>query len=351
VEAAGGHTGGARITDLVTGSTLTARALVVVNATGPWSDEIRGTLGERGTLHRTKGIHVVVPRARLGNREALLLTSPIDGRVMFVVPWGEVSYIGTTESEIGGTPDEVCADADEVVYLLRSVNAYFPEVRLTTDDVRATWAGVRPLVRHATTEDPRAVSREHVILESPTGMISIVGGKLTTYRSMAAEVVDRVARRLHERDGRTIAGPAATDRRPLPGGESADLDVFARATGADGFSDRVAAHLVHTYGSETPAIVRLTQADARLAGPVVKGHTTLWAELVHAIRREMAITLGDLLIRRTHLFYADPDQGLGVIEAVADLAGKEMGWDAERRAAELAAYRHEVDRNQAFRRA
>jgi glycerol-3-phosphate dehydrogenase len=319
-----------------------------VNATGPWSDRIREPDG-RPTLLRTKGVHVVVPRQRLGNHEAVIFTSPIDGRVMFVLPWGTVTYVGTTETELVGEPGDVAATADDVIYVLRSANALFPDARLAPEDVLATWAGVRPLLRHSDQDDPNAASREHTILESDNGLLSIVGGKLTTYRLMAAQVVDRVASRLHERDGRAVAPRSPTDREPLPGGEARNLDVMIDATVVEGFSRPVATHLVHTYGGESAAVVRLAQSDPQLAEPVIPGHTTIWAELAHAMRREMAITLADLLIRRTHLFYAAPDQVLDRLTAIVPFAAAELGWSPERQRAEEEAYRLEVRRSLAFR--
>ncbi|NIM48857.1 MAG: FAD-dependent oxidoreductase [Gemmatimonadales bacterium] len=349
LESADGRVRGAHVTDLVTGATLTVRALVVVNATGPWSDELRAAEGESPTLRTTKGVHIVVPRQRIGNREALTILSPIDGRVMFIVPWGNLSYIGTTETETVESPDDVVAHASDVIYLLRSANALFPEARLAPEDVLATWAGLRPLLRKHDAQDPGAVSREHTILQSSTGLISILGGKLTTYRHMAAQVVDVVAKRLHALDGRPVPRRAPTDREPLPGGETRDLRVLIEATEGEGFPPPVARHLVHTYGSEAPAVTRLAQSDPTLAEPVVPDHPTLRAELIHAMHREMAITLGDLFIRRTHLFYAAPERVLALAPAIADMAAREMEWDETRRSAELAAYRDEVERSIAFR--
>ncbi len=349
LETADGRVRGARIMDLVTGEERAVRALVVVNATGPWSDELRAADGEEPTLQRSKGAHVVVPRQRVGNHEAITFTSPIDGRVMFVIPWGELSYVGTTETETDERPEDLRADADDVIYLLRSVNAFFPEARLTFDDVHATWAGYRPLIRMKDMSDPGAISREHAILESDAGLVSIVGGKLTTYRVMAQQVVDLVTSRLHDLDGRPVPEQAATHRTPLPGGETQDLDVLIEATQEEGFSYQTAAHLVHTYGSEAPAVVRLAQSDPAMTEPVLVGHCTMWAELVYGMQREMAVTLGDLLIRRTHLFYAAPQQALERAPAVADVAVEEMEWDEARRDAELDVYRLDVQRSLAFR--
>ncbi len=348
LDSADGRVLGARVTNLPTGESIHVRAHVTVNATGPWSDQIREPDG-RPTLLRTKGIHVVVPRHRLGNREAVIFISPIDGRVMFVLPWGTVTYIGTTETELAGDPGTVAAAADDVIYVLRSANALFPDARLAPEDVLATWAGVRPLLRHGDYDDPNAASREHTILESDNGLISIVGGKLTTYRLMAAQVVDRVAARLHQRDGRPVAPRSPTDREPLPGGEVRHLEVMIDATVAEGFPRDIATHLVHTYGGESAAVVRLALSDPALAEPVITGHTTIWAELLYAMRREMAITLGDMLIRRTHLFYAAPDQVLARLVDIVRFAAAELGWTPERQQAEAEAYRFEVRRSVAFR--
>ncbi len=345
-----GQARGAEITDLVTGEGLRLRAHVVVNATGPWTDALRRDVdGDEPILRTSKGAHVAVLRRRVGNHEALTLTSPIDGRVMFIIPWGDLSYIGTTETEGPTRPDDVRADADDVVYLLRSANAVFPGARLTPEDVVATWAGLRPLVRSLDGQDPGSVSREHRVLDGRSGLISIVGGKLTTYRVMAADTVDRVAARLHEMDGRPAARRAPTDREPLPGGQARNPEVLVEDAEQEGVSRAVAEHLVRAHGSETPAVVRLARERRELADPVVPELPVLRAELVHCMRREMAITLGDLLIRRTHVFHRAAGHAADQAPAVAELAASEMGWDRERVDAELQAYRHEVARADAFR--
>lgn len=349
LETADGRVGGAHVEDLTTGARLAIRARVVVNATGPWSDALRGTDEQGPQLCLSKGAHVIVPRWRLGNNEALTLTSPLDGRVVFVVPVGDFSYIGTTETTDDTNPDAIRATGADVIYLLRSANAFFPEARLTPEDVQASWAGVRPLARAGATDHPGSVSREHRILESGHGLLSIVGGKLTTYRVMAAEVVDRVARRLHELDGRPVPPRAATDREPLPGGGSRDLDILVDTATQEGIPRATAEYLVRCYGSETPAVVRLAKSDPKLARPVVPKRPVIWAQLLYAMRREMALTLGDLFIRRTSLYYEAPDHGLEAAAEVARLATAEADWDTERCEAELAAYRQQVETMLRFR--
>jgi glycerol-3-phosphate dehydrogenase len=350
LERAGGRVTGARVTDRINSASYVIHAHVVVNATGPWSDLIRRREQETPLLTRTKGVHVTVQQDRLGNKEAVTLLSPIDGRVMFIVPWGELSYIGTTDTaEESLDPDDVRATGEDVVYLLRSVNALFPRARLTPDDVISTWAGIRPLVQSSRGDSLSAMSREHKIKTGRTGLISIMGGKLTTYRDMAADVVNVVGSRLRELDGRRIPNKAQTDVEPLPGGEVADLEVLVRDVMGEGFSRDIAEHIVRSYGTETAAVVRLAQTDRRLAEPVIGGHPAIKAQIVHSLRREMAMTLTDLMMRRTHLFYEVVGHGVPEAPAVVDLASEELGWDPGRKASELAAYLKEIQRAMAFR--
>lgn len=345
---AGGRICGVKAVDGITGREFVIRALTVVNATGPWSDSFRREAREP-LLRPTKGAHVMVRRSRLGHREAVAITSPIDGRLMFILPWGEFSYIGTTDTDTSETPDEVRATAADVIYLLRSANAYYPAARLTMKDVVSTWAGLRPLLRPPDDQNPSRISREHAIKESDTGLISVVGGKLTTYRLMAAEAVDLVARRLHDLDGRPIAKRAPTDREPLPGGEARDLALISREVEEQGFPAPVAEYLVGMYGTEAIAVARLARSDKTLNRPITPGHPALLAELIHGIQREMALTLCDLLMRRTHLFFETENHVVAEAPAVVDLVGDELGWDAARKASELAAYLRQVELAVAFR--
>ena len=347
-----GRVRGATLRDALNGQVSTVRALVVVNAGGPWVDDVRRLDDPRAEplLRLTKGVHVVVPRARIDHTHAVTLTSPIDGRVMFVLPWQEESYIGTTDTDAVGSPDDQRATAEDVVYLLRSANAFFPLARLGPQDVVATWAGLRPLLRPAHDVPPSEASREHRIVESASGLLSIAGGKLTTYRVMACDMVDRVAASLHALDGRPRRPAPPTDRMPLPGGETADLDVLVEAAVARGASQTVARHLVYRYGSETAAVLNQVERDRALGGAIVAGQPDIWAEVAHAVEREMAVRLEDVLVRRLHLFYATRDQAVAPSVAVADFLARTLGWDAARRAREVSAYQTLVERSRAFLR-
>jgi len=343
---ADGRIRAAVVRDALTGETATIRAQVVVNATGPWSDQLRRLDDPLAPaiLRLTKGAHVTVARRRLANEHAVTLFSPIDGRVMFVLPWGDLSYIGTTDTDADASPDALRVTPADVTYLLRSANAAFPDAHLAPNDVVSAWVGLRPLLRedHAS---PSQVSREHKVFESEHGLISIAGGKLTTYRVMARDVVDRVAARLHALDGRPLPPRAPTGQLPLPGGESRDLDVLVEAARARGAAEGTARHLVASYGSEAAAVLNLVDRDRRLGESIIGGRPEIWAEVAYAVEREMAVRVQDVLVRRLHLFYEIPDHAQSVVTKVAARMKQLLGWDDVREAEELRDYFQIVERS------
>ena len=345
-----GRVTGAVVQDQITGQTATIQGRVVVNATGPWVDGLRrlDDTNAAPLLRPTKGVHVVVPRARIGHTNAITLLSPVDGRVMFILPWGEVSYIGTTDTDDRGSPDEIRATGEDVIYLLRSANALFPQARLAPKDVISTWAGLRPLLAPQKSATPAQVSREHRVVESASGMLTIAGGKLTTHRVMGRDVVDRVAQKLHEIDGRGVPPRAGTDHLVLPGGDIADLEVMVESARARDIPEPVARHLVKTYGSESAGVVNLIERDRSLGRSILEGRPEVWAEVVHSVEREMAMRLSDVLIRRTHLFYEDAGHGSAAAPPVARRMADLLGWDRGRETEEIADYLTEVQRAREF---
>jgi len=311
-----------------------------VNATGPWSDQIRRLdsplTRDRSTtpaVRGSKGAHIAVARERIGNVSAVTLVSPRDGRVMFVLPAESQTVIGTTDTYTSSSPDDVRATNDDVQYLVDSANAFFPAARLRPDDVVSAWAGIRPLLPTAG-DTPGNASREHAIATSPSGLISVTGGKLTTYRVMAADVVHVVFRRL----GRAGA-PNRAKSLPLYGGDFASLDTVTTAA-MDATNDvALAAHLVASYGSGwTDAWREMASAEGR--APVEAGLPYTFGELRYCMRAEMAETLGDLLIRRTQLAFATSDHGVGAAARVAAT----LDVDPELRRAILSRYTDEVER-------
>ena len=337
---AGSHVTGAHVIDRITGKGVDVTARAVVNATGPWSDSIRRMVDPHAStgLRGTKGVHIAVPRDRVGNRDALTILSAIDGRVMFVLPAGPFTIVGTTDTDYAGPIDDVRASRADVEYLLRSANAYFLGAQLTASDVVAAWAGIRPLVA-GRGGDPGSTSREHAITWTAPGLLSVTGGKLTTYRSMAASVVDQVVRAL----GAT--GPAApTHEVALPGGDMASFaEEVQIATATIGIAP-LADHLVRMYGTGWRAVWTIVGSNTALSAPVVPTLPYIVAELSYAVEQEMALTLGDLLIRRLHVAYETRDHGIAAAPAAARAVGPLLGWSESDYAAQLGAYREEVAR-------
>ena len=329
---------GATAEDLLCGRTVHIAARTVVNATGPWSDAVRMLADPSAapSTRGTKGVHIAVPRERVGNHGALTILSPIDGRVMFILPSGRLTIVGTTDTDFAGPLDAVRATPDDIAYLLRTANAYFPAAHLSPADVISAWAGVRPLVSDDASS-PGAVSREHAVTWTAPGLVTVSGGKLTTYRAMAEDVVDAVQKSFGEPVRR-----APTHRVPLPGGELHSFaDEVHRAQGAIGLPP-LAEHLVRSYGSEWRDVWAIVGSNHALAANVSPGLPYIAAELVWAVESEMALTLADLLVRRLHVAFETHDHGLAAAPAVARVVAPLLGWNARRIEAELGRYGREV---------
>jgi glycerol-3-phosphate dehydrogenase len=323
------------------GNDISVRAAVVVNATGAWTDRLRALDASANgeAVRATKGTHIAVPRERLATHGALTLLSPVDGRVMFALPSTATTIIGTTDTPTDERPEDVRASRDDIVYLLESANTFFPSAQLTEGDVIAAWAGIRPLVAAGFRRDPASASREHRIDRSESGMISVSGGKLTTYRSMAAQVVDVVERSLGRSPTRS-----RTSTTPLPGGDIRSVDEVLRAAELEVGDAVVARRLVEAHGSRWREVAALTAEEPALARRIVRDLPYLLAEVVYAVEREMAVTLADVLVRRLRIAYEVADHGRSTARvATAVLAGR-LGWDNERSRAELSRYEAEVTR-------
>ena len=332
-----GRVRGARVEDALGGGSVDVDARAVVNATGPWSDDLRRLDGEQASdVRGSKGVHIAVSRDRIGNVGALTLLSPTDGRVLFILPAGAQAIVGTTDTYTSASPAEVRATESDVRYLLDSANHYFPDARLTPQDVISAWAGIRPLVASAATA-PGDVSREHAVSVSQRGLVSITGGKLTTYRVMADDVLDVVARDLHRERRR------GADERPLHGGDIDVQQAIAEASTAIGDTP-LARRLVERFGSEwTDVWATMTENPEGRARVDDTAAYTL-GELVYSVRHEMACTLGDLLLRRTHLAFETRDHGRAAAARIAPALASTFGWDAVAVAREVERYSIEIDR-------
>ncbi len=350
-----GRVVGAQVEDLLGGAVKTVRAHAIINATGSWTDRTVSMSRplKHGLLRPTKGVHIVVTREKLPVNNAVVCFHPTDGRVLFAIPWGENTYIGTTDTDYEGDPGEVAATLADIDYLIAATAAYFPEHILERADVLSTWAGLRPLMRPTTADgevDESSVSREHQIVVGQDGLITIAGGKLTTHRRMAAETVDtalkllRLAGRLPER-----LTSAHTDREPLPGaiGWPANDDHDAVAAQiervAGGRITRATARLLgDTYGMRGIDLARSVVAEPALAATLVEGRPEILAQVDWAVREELAATVGDVLNRRTQIFFRHPAMGLDAAPMVAARMQALLGWTDAQRDDALARYARDV---------
>ena len=311
---------------------------------------------ERPILRRTKGVHIVLPRERLPLARAITLISPVDQRVMFAIPWRERTVLGTTDTDFVGSADEVAADADDVKYLCESGNGYFPGANLTPDDVISTWAGLRPLIAAPPNVDESEISREHEVFSRNDGLIIIAGGKLTTYRRMAREAVNKTLALMAELGETVEVTKVNTNKRPLPGaaGLSEDSLEGVAAVGRKLMDDHgldvdTATHLCGVYGTRAPLLAARISEDRSLGRRLDKELPYVWAEIEFAATHDLARTVEDVLGRRVPLLLVSRDQGLGVADRVADMLGGIQGWTAQQKAAMLDEYKAEVELSRRWR--
>ncbi len=335
-----GKVRGVVVRDRIAGGEREVRARVVVNSTGVWVDAVRqwDVHTKGATVRPTKGIHLVFARHRLFTQHALTFDSPRDGRHIFLIPWGTYAVLGTTDTDYAGDLDHPAATREDVEYLLEALVHIFPGAQVGPDDVVSTYAGLRPLLYAE--GGTYALSREHQVLESPSGLITVAGGKLTTARLMAEQIVDRVERRLAEQ-GRRATRPNST-RKPIPGAERA----WVAAAMAD---EEAHAHLVDAYGTDAAWVLAYAEENPELGERIVPQLPYLMAEPLYAVQHEMALTLSDVLIRRTHVIYEVRGGGTERARAVAETMAPRLGWDEAEVTRQVADYAAQVALTQEWR--
>ena len=310
------------LSDSTGGRTADLRARVVVNATGAWANRLQETAGASLAIRPLRGSHLMFPSDRLPAAQAHGFLHPFDGRPVFVVPWEGATLVGTTDVDHREPLDgEPRISPDEVTYLMAAVDALYPSRGLTLDDVISTFAGVRPVISSGQA-DPSKESRDHVIRDD-AGLITVTGGKLTTFRRVALDVLRAVRTRLpdvREPDARTsVLDPVDV---ALPGAEELDVTLQRRLLGR--------------YGAAAPSLVSLARPGELAPVP---GSTTLWAELRWAARAEAVVHLDDLLLRRTRLGLLLPEGGAALLPTVRAICQEELGWGEARWIAEEEAYK------------
>jgi glycerol-3-phosphate dehydrogenase len=332
---------GARILDRLSGESIEVQASAIVNAAGPAVERVRGIDQPvtRPELRPAKGVHLVISRERLHTETAVTFDAA-DGRQVFLVPWDDVSLIGTTDT-FSNEIDVPSVSIEEVHYLLDAANLAFPGACLTTNDLSSVFAGVRPLAASSDDEIPSTkVSREHRIYEDPSGLLSVVGGKLTTHRLMGKRIVDRVVRALPADRAATLGPSRAAElplRPALPDWRHAEVDLSERY----GIERRQSRYLVRSYGARAADL--LADAAPEDLKPI-GGSRNLFAEIPWSFRTECPVTLCDLLERRLGMAIFAVGQGLAELPAIAAAAARIAGWDEERTHAESMAYVDSVRR-------
>ena len=338
-----GHVSGATVE--ADGNSFAINAASVVNATGVWADDVRAL--DEGThpdsIRPAKGIHITVPWSKVQNRIAVVIPVPKDRRSVFVVPWGgtggdyEFTYIGTTDTDYEGSLDDPQCEPADIEYLLKAIN-FSVTSPLTQADILGTWAGLRPLVKSATSGRTADLSRRHRVARSPADLISITGGKLTTYREMAADTVDEVidvlgrAAAKHATPSLAHEAAASARRRRL------------RVGPLIGRLRRDAAPPARSLRRRSPLRARARRGRSGAAAPLVPGLPYLKAEAVYAARHEMARSVDDVLTRRTRARLLARDATAAAAADVAALLAPELGWDDAEQAAQVARYQELVTR-------
>lgn len=318
-------------------------ARLVINAGGPWLDEVQRLLEPKAPsmLRRTKGVHLVVPRF---NHHALIMETQDAKRIFFAVPWGEYTLLGTTDTDYEGRNEDVASDESDVDYLLRELNVVLA-VDLKKADILFTTAGLRPL-RREVGKSAGDVSRKHDFLDHAKdgieGFLTVVGGKITTFRNIAEETVDLAERKLTARHV-----PSPTVRRRLPGAQAHDWDAFREVFLQDalrvGIARPTIEHWLSTYGTRSRWLLELVQLHPQLGASVAPGEPVVRAEVALAVDEEFCSSLSDFMLRRSMLGLR-AGQGVPAIETVLAELAERLGWDGDRVAAERVAYLSELEK-------
>ena len=330
---------GARVTDLETGEEFEIRARKVIAATGVWTEETQDMADTDGGLKvlASKGIHIVVPRERIKGEVGLILQT--EKSVLFVIPWEHYWIIGTTDTPYEQDISAPVATAADIDYVIEHANVVLDDP-LTREDVIGSYAGLRPLLQPGVKDDTETastkVSREHTVAEVVPGLISIAGGKLTTYRIMAQDAVDFALGK-----ERTKQLPSVTERTLLHGADGylPLTRQIEQISDRYGWGPEMVEHLLNRYGSGISEVGTIVDERADLAEPLKGAPEYIRAEIVQAARNECVLHLADAFQTRTRMSYDQPDHGLAVVDEVADLLAEELGWDSERKAKEIQAYR------------
>jgi len=322
-----------QVTDTISGVEHQAHSRIILNAGGPWADLVCNRLNANGngSLRKTKGIHLLTRKL---SENALVLTARSDGRLFFIIPWQEYSWIGTTDTDFDGDLDRVFAEAADVQYLTSELQEYFPGFKKS--DIFHATAGLRALVTNKG-KSASETSRSHKLVdhearEGIKGVVSVLGGKITAYRHIAEEAVNLVCRKLQ------MQTSCSTADTPLPGAPPVHEATISETARKLGLPIETVTHLASMYGSRFSSVLEYTRTDSRLTQPIVPGGPDILAQVKHAVDDEEAMTVSDFLLRRSDIGLG-PSQGLDAVETVADEMASLLGWSSAETQSQIKSYR------------
>jgi glycerol-3-phosphate dehydrogenase len=331
---------GAEVTDLESGKKIKVSAKSVVMCAGIWSDEMHAKFGITPGYGVTmsKGVHIILPGDAIHSDAGIILKTEIS--VLFLIPWGNQWIVGTTDTPYDGDRAHPHATSEDVQYILDQANKVL-DPQLKREDIIGVYAGLRPLVANAKGSSTTKLSREHTTDRSAPGFVSIAGGKYTTYRVMGKDAIDVAVT-----DLRRIVNQSCTEKLPLVGADGyfGLVQQTGQIAAQYGLDEKTVTHLLNRYGSLMSEVLDLIVEDKKLAQPLTAGLPYLKAEIVYAVTHEGAMTVDDVISRRTRLAFEAPNAGVDLVESIATLIAPYLGWGAREKKASIAEYRAQVER-------
>jgi glycerol-3-phosphate dehydrogenase len=323
---------GVKVVDKIKNQTYYIKAKKVVSAAGPWVDKLRSMneslKGKR--LHLTKGVHLVFPHEKLPLNHSVYFDVP-DGRMIFAIPRGRATYVGTTDTEYKGDLNRIVATKADREYLIKAVNIAFPDIKLTENDVESNWSGLRPLI-HEEGKSASEISRKDEIFQAENGLISIAGGKLTGYRKMSEKVVDLVCELLKKTDDKdyptTKTKSIGLTNEPFKSNQEVSdfIDSLSKEFESEGINPYYAWYIVTNYGKDCQDIIE----EAKGGNRTISEEELIFAELHHCIQEELTVTVEDFFVRRTGRLYFNIQSVIDYKEKVIAVMSKKFGWTQER---------------------
>ncbi|MBN1374624.1 MAG: glycerol-3-phosphate dehydrogenase/oxidase [Dehalococcoidia bacterium] len=339
----GSRINGVEVKDEISGEGLQTQGRIIVNAAGHWVDSVKNMVfnNRPAYLRRTKGAHILIPQV---SKHAMVLFSPVDGRLFFIIPWQGYSLVGTTDTDYQDNLDAVYATRDDVNYILEGLHLAYPDVK--TDDIYYTYAGLRSLAIKPG-KSASNTSRNHELIDHSRrdnidGMVSVLGGKITAYRAVARDAADLVCRKLG------VKARCTTGEKPLPGAPALGKEQIERLAGEASVEAAAADNLAGIYGSRTMEVLSLSDNDPAGKLPISPGGPDIIAQIWHAVNKESCLTISDFMLRRS-LVGLRKDQGMDAVNIVAREMKKMLNWSIEEETRQIDEYNLAATLGQLFR--